>query len=117
MNKQQGRKVLVTGAAGFIGGHLTERLLAAGDCVVALDNFNDFYDPAAKRANLSLFSKNPSFALVEGDLRDDQAMDAVFAHGPFDCVVHLAAMAGVRPSLQKPATLHGRQRKRQPEAH
>src|SRR5580698_1126610 len=103
MPKKEGRKVLVTGGAGFIGGHLTERLLASGDSVFVIDNFNDFYNPSVKRANLSASLKNPAFTLVEGDLRDDRSMDAVFAHGPFDVVVHLAAMAGVRPSLAAPA--------------
>jgi UDP-glucuronate 4-epimerase len=103
MQKKQGRKVLITGGAGFIGGHLTERLLARGESVFVIDNFNDFYDPAVKRANVSAFVKNPAYTLVEGDLRNDKSMDAIFAHGPFDVVVHLAAMAGVRPSLAAPS--------------
>jgi len=97
------RKILVTGGAGFIAGHLTERLLAAGDSVVALDNFNDFYNPQVKRGNIEGFLKHPAYTLVEGDLRDDKALDRLFSHGPFDVVVHLAAMAGVRPSLINPS--------------
>ncbi len=103
MGQKQNRKVLITGGAGFIGGHLSERLLALGDSVFVFDNFNDFYNPSLKKANVAAFQKNPAYVLVEGDLRDDRAMDTVFAHGPFDCVVHLAAMAGVRPSLASPA--------------
>ncbi|MBS1999079.1 MAG: GDP-mannose 4,6-dehydratase [Cyanobacteria bacterium SZAS LIN-2] len=98
-----GRKVLITGGAGFIAGHLTERLLEAGDSVFVLDNFNDFYNPQVKRGNVAGFLKHPAYTLVEGDLRDDKAMDVLFSHGPFDVVVHLAAMAGVRPSLVNPA--------------
>ena len=96
------RKILITGGAGFIGGHLTERLLSLGDSVFVIDNFNDFYSPQAKRRNVAGFLNNANYKLVEGDLRDDRAMDQVFSHGPFDVVVHLAAMAGVRPSLQNP---------------
>ena len=103
MHKTKGRKVLITGGAGFIGGHLSESLLASGDSVYVFDNFNDFYEPSVKRSNVSLFLENPAYTLVEGDLRDDRAMDTLFAHGPFDVVVHLAAMAGVRPSLDRPA--------------
>jgi len=97
------RKVLITGGAGFIGGHLTERLLAQGDCVFVLDNFNDFYDPSLKRSNIKPFLANKSYTLVEGDLRNDSDLDHLFEHGPFDVVVHLAAMAGVRPSLERPS--------------
>jgi UDP-glucuronate 4-epimerase len=92
-------RVLVTGGCGFIGSHLTERLLARGDEVVVVDNFNDFYDPALKRANAELIS---GARVVTGDIRDAEAMEALFAEGDFDAVVHLAAMAGVRPSLNDP---------------
>jgi UDP-glucuronate 4-epimerase len=103
VQKRPKGKVLITGGAGFIGGHLTESLLSKGDSVFVLDNFNDFYNPSVKRANVATFLKHPAYTLVEGDLRDDSAMDKLFSYGPFDCVVHLAAMAGVRPSLLKPA--------------
>ena len=103
MSQKTCRKILITGGAGFIGGHLTESLLKQGDSVFVIDNFNDFYNPSVKRANVAAFLKDPAYTLVEGDIRDDRAMDEVFAHGPFDAVVHLAAMAGVRPSLRQPA--------------
>lgn len=92
-------RYLVTGGAGFIGSHTTERLLARGDEVVVLDNFNDFYDPAIKRANAALLGRA---RVVTGDIRDREAMGKLFSEGHFDGVVHLAAMAGVRPSLKDP---------------
>ncbi len=92
-------KILVTGGAGFIGSHLGERLLARGDRVVVLDDFNDFYDPAIKRANLSSTVGNPAYRLVEGDIRDRALVFRLFSEERFDAVVHLAARAGVRPSL------------------
>jgi len=92
-------KVLVTGGAGFIGSHLCDHLLARGDVVTILDNFNDFYDPAIKRGNLSTLA---DACLVEGDIRDAALVQRVFEEGQFDGVVHLAAMAGVRPSLEDP---------------
>ena len=90
--------VLVTGGAGFIGSHLCEALLARGDAVTVVDNFNDFYDPAIKRTNLAAFSGR----LVEGDIRDGDLMARLFREERFEAVVHLAAMAGVRPSLADP---------------
>jgi UDP-glucuronate 4-epimerase len=98
-----GRKVLVTGGAGFIGSHLTDCLLELGDRVVVLDNFNRFYDPRVKRRNVRGHLDNPLYLLIEGDLRDEGTLDKVFEPGEFDVVVHLAAMAGVRPSLSEPA--------------
>ena len=92
-------KILVTGGAGFIGSHLGERLLARGDRVVVLDDFNDFYDPAIKRANVATTVGNPSYRLVEGDIRDRALVFRLFSEERFDAVVHLAARAGVRPSL------------------
>ncbi len=92
--------VLVTGGAGFIGSHLCERLLARGDRVTILDNFNDFYDPALKRENVA--GMLGAATLVEGDIRDRERMGELFARTRFDAVVHLAAMAGVRPSVQDP---------------
>jgi UDP-glucuronate 4-epimerase len=94
--------ILVTGGAGFIGSHLTRRLLARGDRVTVLDNFNDFYDPARKRANFAALDGDPPPALVEGDIRDAELVDRIFREGEFDAVVHLAARAGVRPSLEQP---------------
>ncbi len=94
--------ILVTGGAGFIGSHLTRRLLARGDRVTVLDDFNDFYDPARKRENIAPLLGRPDYQLMEGDIRDEPLVDRLFAEGRFDGVVHLAARAGVRPSLQEP---------------
>jgi UDP-glucuronate 4-epimerase len=94
-------RLLVTGAAGFIGSHLVDRLLGRGDEVCAFDNFNDFYDPRVKRRNVEAHSKHPKYRMIEGDLRDPAAVKSCFAK-PVDLVVHLAAMAGVRPSLKDP---------------
>jgi UDP-glucuronate 4-epimerase len=93
-------RVLVTGGAGFIGSHLVERLLAAGHEVAILDDFNDYYDPLIKRANIAAVSKNVSIHHV--DLRDSGAVRNVFHGEKFDTIVHLAARAGVRPSIQYP---------------
>ena len=97
-----GKHILVTGGAGFIGSHLTRRLLGRGDQVTVLDDFNDFYDPARKRANIEPFLDNSAYKLVEGDIRDETLVDELFRDSGFDGVVHLAARAGVRPSLQEP---------------
>jgi len=94
-------KALVTGAAGFIGSHLSERLLADGLVVVGVDNFDDFYDPQIKRRNIKSCLKNKNFQLVEADIRDSAAMDETVGSG-FEIIVHLAAKAGVRPSIEKP---------------
>ena len=95
---------LVTGGAGFIGSHVCERLLRDGHSVCAFDDLNDFYAPALKQANLrSLQSLALPFTFVHGDLTDGAAVEDVFASAQFDQVIHLAARAGVRPSLQQPA--------------
>jgi UDP-glucuronate 4-epimerase len=94
--------LLVTGGAGFIGSHLSGRRLARGDRVVVLDDFNDFYDPALKRANVAPFQRDSRFRLVEGDIRDRALVFRTFGEEPFDAIVHLAARAGVRPSLSQP---------------
>ena len=93
-------RILVTGGAGFIGSHLVERLLAAGHEVAILDDFNDFYDPLIKRANIAAVSKN--VAIHHVDLRDAAAVRNVFHGEKFDTIAHLAARAGVRPSIQHP---------------
>jgi UDP-glucuronate 4-epimerase len=95
-------RILITGGAGFIGSHLADRRLARGDRVVVLDDFNDFYDPALKRANVAPHRANPSYRLVEGDIRDHRLVRRLFAEEKFDAVAHLAARAGVRPSLAEP---------------
>ncbi|HLF25989.1 MAG TPA: SDR family NAD(P)-dependent oxidoreductase [Anaerolineae bacterium] len=96
-------KILVTGAAGFIGSHVSERLLRRGESVVALDNFNDYYSPARKRANAASLAAYPHARIVEADIRDAAAIDALFAREQFERVVHLGAMANVRYSLKQPA--------------
>jgi UDP-glucuronate 4-epimerase len=97
------RNILVTGGAGFIGSHLVDRLLAEGGWrVTAVDDFNDFYDPALKRANVAAHLRRDDYRLVEADIRDAGALARVFGGAEFDCVVHLAARAGVRPSLSEP---------------
>jgi UDP-glucuronate 4-epimerase len=93
---------LVTGGAGFIGSHLTDRLLARGDAVVCLDDFNDYYDPAFKRQNVEPFRANPRWRLVEGDIRDAPLVDEVYRSYGITSTVHLAARAGVRPSIRYP---------------
>ncbi len=98
--------VLITGVAGFIGSSLADRLLARGDTVAGLDNFNDYYDPAIKRANIAGALTNERFTLHEIDLCDEAAVMALMEGAGPDVVVHLAARAGVRPSLEDPALYH-----------
>lgn len=95
-------KILVTGAAGFIGSNLAEKLAKRGDTVIGLDNFNDYYDPAKKRANAARLAAYPTFRLVEEDIRHRQAMFDLFDAEKFDAVAHLAAMAGVRNAVLHP---------------
>jgi len=95
--------ILITGAAGFIGSHLAERLLARGDQVVGLDNFDPFYPREAKERNLSGPKAHPGFTFVEADLRDAGAMAGLVERHRPRRIVHLAAKAGVRPSLENPA--------------
>ncbi len=96
------RKILVTGAAGFIGFHLSRRLLAEGDAVVGLDNLNSYYDVTLKQARLKLLGENGNFRFVRADLADREAMEALFGENRFEIVVNLAAQAGVRYSLENP---------------
>lgn len=100
---QNQRRVVITGAAGFIGSHLTERCLRRGDVVLGIDNFCDYYDPAIKERNISVAVQNPSFTLARTDIRDVEAIDAIFRRFRPTHVVHLAAMAGVRPSIERPS--------------
>ncbi len=95
-------KVLVTGAAGFIGSHVSHILLDRGDTVVGLDNINDYYDVNLKLARLARLEAKPNFSIVKFDLADRAAMEALFETEKFDKVVHLAAQAGVRYSIENP---------------
>ena len=95
-------KILVTGAAGFIGFHLSRRLLQKGEEVVGLDNLNPYYDVTLKEARLSLLEKNGAFRFIRSDIADRKAMAALFEAERFDIVVNLAAQAGVRYSLENP---------------
>lgn len=96
------QRIFVTGAAGFIGSTLVDRLLAEGREVVGLDSFDPFYDVALKRDNLNTAKCSSRFSLIEGDIRDLDLVRKVFSSTHFDVVVHLAALAGVRPSLERP---------------
>src|SRR5215813_7094492 len=93
-------KILVTGGAGFIGSHLAESALAAGHEVIILDDFNDFYDPQIKHANIAGFAKDVTVRHV--DLRENDSVRTLFRREKVDVIVHLAARAGVRPSIQSP---------------
>lgn len=95
-------KILVTGGAGFIGSHVVERFLERGHAVSVLDDLDDYYDPAIKRANLAAAQTHPRFQMVLGDIRDAAAVDATMSAAKPDLLVHLAARAGVRPSIQLP---------------
>ena len=99
-------RILITGVAGFIGSHLAEFLLARGDTVHGIDEFNDYYDPRIKRQNLGKAQANDRFSLVEGDICDEVLVRTQFEAFEPDVVVHLAARAGVRPSLQNPNLYH-----------
>jgi UDP-glucuronate 4-epimerase len=97
------RNILITGGAGFIGSHLVDRLLAEGDWrITVIDDLNDFYSPEIKRVNIAGHLTDPDYRLVEADIRDTEALAKVFANAGFDVIVHLAARAGVRPSLTQP---------------
>ncbi len=97
------KEILITGGAGFIGSHLVDRVLSEG-CwrVTVIDDFNDFYSPELKRANIAGHLANPDYRLVEADIRDEKSLAELFAKTDFDVIVHLAARAGVRPSLSEP---------------
>lgn len=95
-------KILVTGAAGFIGKHTCEALLKRGDSVIGLDNFNDYYSVEIKKRNAEDLKKNINFKLVKGDILDKKLLEELFEQERFDKICHLAARAGVRPSIQDP---------------
>jgi len=94
--------ILVTGAAGFIGSHVIERLLTLGHTVTGIDNFSDYYNPSFKRGNILTATQNNNYTLIESDITNESAMRSVFEHQYFDVIIHLAAQAGVRVSIQKP---------------
>lgn len=97
------KNILVTGGAGFIGSHLVDRLLSEGDFrITVVDNFDPFYDPSIKRSNVAPHLGRSEYRLVEADVADEDAVGKLFEESEFECVVHLAARAGVRPSLERP---------------
>src|SRR5688500_18349967 len=94
------KNLLITGGAGFIGSHLVDRLLTTNlERITVVDDFNDFYNPDIKRANITRQLDDPRYQLAEVDIRDRAALEQVFSNNQFDCIVLLAARAGVRPSL------------------
>lgn len=93
--------ILITGAAGFIGSHVAEAYLNQGKSVIGLDNLNDFYDPEIKKENISQLKKYDMFKFVEGDILDENVIDELFSKTKISLLVHLAAMAGVRPSISQ----------------
>ncbi|HSC85730.1 MAG TPA: NAD-dependent epimerase/dehydratase family protein [Polyangiaceae bacterium] len=95
--------IIVTGAAGFIGSHVAERLLERGERVLGVDNFNDYYSPERKRDNIAEVSRHPGFTLCEGDIRDRDFLERLFGSERPRAIAHLAAMAGVRASSEQPA--------------
>lgn len=94
--------ILITGAAGFIGSHLSERLLREGSRVICLDNLDTFYDPQIKRENLRPLLDNKQFVMIEGDIRDLKLLSDIFEANRIDVIIHIAARAGVRPSIKEP---------------
>jgi UDP-glucuronate 4-epimerase len=97
------KRILVTGGAGFIGSHMVDRLLASNlEHVTVVDDFNDFYDPSIKHKNIRHHLEDPRYQLVEVDIRDRSTLEEALVNNEFDCIVHLAARAGVRPSLSQP---------------
>ncbi len=94
--------VLITGCGGFIGSHLTERLLNENEIVFGIDNFDDFYDPSIKTNNLKKSLENENFSLIRSDIRDPNEVKRIFENNDIKNVIHLAARAGVRPSIQDP---------------
>jgi UDP-glucuronate 4-epimerase len=95
-------KIIVTGGAGFIGSHLSQRLIGSSHRVFCIDNFDSFYDPRIKKANIEGLLASDSFSLIESDICTDKLKDIVLEIGP-DLIIHLAARAGVRPSIADPA--------------
>lgn len=96
------KSYFITGGAGFIGSTLTERLLKQGNIVITIDNFCNYYDPELKQKNISAFIENQNYKLYKGDIRNREDIKRVFDENKIDVVMHLAAMAGVRPSIEDP---------------
>jgi UDP-glucuronate 4-epimerase len=97
------KEILITGGAGFIGSHLVDLLISEGEWrITVVDDLNDFYSPEIKRSNIAEHIQHPNYRLVEADIRDNLALERLFASSDFDAIVHLAARAGVRPSLTEP---------------
>ena len=96
------QKVLITGVAGFIGANVARAIISSGQEVVGVDSVNDYYDPQLKRYRLALLASQEGFSFVEADLADDNAVTALFSEHDFSYVIHLAAQAGVRYSLENP---------------
>src|SRR3972149_4748709 len=95
-------KAMVTGHAGFIGSHLTRKLLGLGFSVVGVDNYNDFYSPRIKETNVAAFDNHPNFKEYKLDILDRPGLEGCFAAAKPEIIIHLAARAGVRPSLKNP---------------
>lgn len=94
--------ILITGGAGFIGSHLTRRLLSQGEKVIILDNFDPYYNAKIKKKNIQNFVNHPSFTLIEGDIRERKTLEDIFKRYPVKKIIHLAARAGVRGSIEDP---------------
>lgn len=95
-------KILITGGAGFIGSHLAEKLLALNYAVINVDNFNDYYDPAIKESNIKKAQTSDNYQLFKMDITDFESLEHIFQTQTIDVIIHLAARAGVRPSIQQP---------------
>ena len=95
-------QILVTGAAGFVGANVAKALINQGYDVVGVDSINDYYDPALKYHRLAQLNELPRFSFISGDLADAELVESVFKRGPFHWVIHLAAQAGVRYSIENP---------------
>jgi len=96
------QKIFITGGAGFIGSHLFDILLKQGHLVICFDNFDPFYDRSIKESNLLACSGHKNFEFIEGEIRDIKLLAEVFSKNDFNLIVHLAAKAGVRPSVENP---------------